>query len=240
MKPRTLRAIAYTRVSTAEQAAEGLSIPAQKASIESYARLRGLELVTIVADEGVSASKPLGQRPGGGQLLALLAKGEAHHVIAVKLDRLFRNALDALATLQAWEKAGVALHIIDLGGNALATDTAMGRFLFSVLAAIGEMERNLIAERTRSVLRFKRQNGQVFNHEPFGFVRDGDRLVPNPDELRIVDLVMQLRGQGLSYRAIARILNGQGVPTKRGRVWSHEMVRRLIARASSEEVMARA
>jgi len=238
VKNKSTRAIGYCRVSTAEQAQEGLSIAAQKAAIENYAALRGLELFTIITDEGISASKPLKQRPGGSQLLAAVEQGKAHHVVAVKLDRLFRNALDALATLQAWEKAGIALHIIDLGGTALATDTAVGRFLFSVLAAIGEMERNLIAERTRTVLRYKRQNGQVFNHEPFGFVRDGDRLVPDPNELRIVSLVMDLHARGLSFRAIARTLNDRGIPSKRGKQWSHEMVRRLVARALSEkEVM---
>ena len=55
---------------------------------------------------------------------------------------------------------GVALHIIDLGGNAIDTTSAAGRFMLVVLAGAAEMERNLIRERTKSALAVKRANGQ--------------------------------------------------------------------------------
>ena len=60
-----ITAIAYVRVSTEEQAAEGVSIDAQVAAVRAYATLRGLELVDVVIDAGVSAGKPLADRVGG-------------------------------------------------------------------------------------------------------------------------------------------------------------------------------
>ena len=57
--------VGYTRVSTEEQAAEGFSLEAQEAQIRAYATMRGLTMLELVADPGVSAGKKLGARPGG-------------------------------------------------------------------------------------------------------------------------------------------------------------------------------
>ena len=73
----------------------------------------------------------------------------------LKLDRMFRNAGDCLATVEAWDRAGVALHVVDLGGNAIDTTSAAGRFMLVVLAGAAEMERNLIRERTKAALAVK-------------------------------------------------------------------------------------
>ena len=78
----------------------------------------------------------------------------------MKLDRGFRNAGDCLATVERWERSGIALHVVDLGGNAIDTTSAAGRFMLVVLAGAAEMERNLTRERTRSALAGKRANGQ--------------------------------------------------------------------------------
>src|SRR5262245_23187649 len=90
------RPLAYVRVSTLEQAREGVSLEAQEARLTAYAMAQGLELMAIIREEGISAAVPLGARPGGASLLALLREHNATHVIALKLDRLFRDAADAL------------------------------------------------------------------------------------------------------------------------------------------------
>jgi len=82
------KSIGYTRVSTNEQAEEGISLEAQQERLHAYCILRGLELVQIVSDPGVSAGKPLVKREGGNYLLEQLAMGTVQHVIALKLDRL--------------------------------------------------------------------------------------------------------------------------------------------------------
>ena len=230
-------AVGYVRVSTEEQASHGLSIPAQKEAIAAYARMRGLELVEVIVDGGVSGGRPLGARPGGQRLLSLLAEGKATHIVALRLDRLFRNAADCLATVEAWTKRGYVLHLLDVGGNAIDTSSAAGKFMLTILAAVAEMERNLIAERIRNVMSWKRRNGKVFGHEPFGFARDGDNLVPVEAEQRALDLILDLRARGYSLGKIARTLEARGIPTKRGGKWAAATVRKLLARAEEKEIL---
>src|SRR5262245_57091471 len=91
------RAVAYVRVSTEEQAREGVSLDAQEARLRAYCAAAGLELVTLVREEGVSGSIPLAERPGGAELLRHLAEQNVAHVLALKLDRLFRDAADCLS-----------------------------------------------------------------------------------------------------------------------------------------------
>jgi len=232
---KTNKALAYIRVSTEEQASHGLSIPAQKEALESYARLRGLEIAEFIIDAGVSGGRPLGARPGGQKILSLLAEGKASHIIALRLDRLFRDAADCLATVEAWTKRGYVLHLLDVGGNAIDSSSAAGKFMLTILAAVAEMERNLIAERIRNVLGWKRKNLKVFGHVPFGFARDGDNLVPVEAEQRALELIFDLRARGYSLRKIARTLEARGIPTKRGGRWAAATVRKLLSR--SEEAL---
>jgi DNA invertase Pin-like site-specific DNA recombinase len=193
--------------------------------------MRGLEIVEFIVDAGVSGGRSLGARPGGQKLLALLAEGRASHIVALRLDRLFRNASDCLANVEAWTKRGYVLHLLDVSGNSIDTSSAAGKFMLTVLAAVAEMEKNQIAERIRTVLRWKRKNGKVFGHPPFGFARDGDALVPVESEQQALDLIIELRTRGYSLRKIARALEARGVPTKRGGKWAAATVRKLLARA---------
>src|SRR5687768_17097216 len=94
-------AIGYVRVSTQEQAAHGISLDAQEARLRAYAALRGVDLVAVVIDAGVSAGKyRLEAREGGARILAAIKARTVRHVIALKLDRLFRNTIDCLTTVQ--------------------------------------------------------------------------------------------------------------------------------------------
>lgn len=65
------KAICYIRVSTEEQARAGVSLEAQEEKLRAYCQLQGLEILEIVREEGVSASKPLGTRPGGARVVRL-------------------------------------------------------------------------------------------------------------------------------------------------------------------------
>ena len=124
-------AIGYVRVSTQEQATTGVSLDAQEARIRAYATMRGLDLVAVVVDAGVSGAKALEERAGGAAILEALHRGTVAHIVALKLDRLFRDAEDALHHTKAWDKAGVSLHLLDLGGASLDTSSAMGRMFLT-------------------------------------------------------------------------------------------------------------
>jgi site-specific DNA recombinase len=230
----TSKALGYLRVSTDEQVASGLSLEAQAQRIQAYADLRGLELVDTITDAGVSAGIPFGTRPGGGEVVGRIRAGEVDGVIVLKLDRAFRDTVDALSTIDKWDRRGVGLHVIDLGGNAVDTQSAAGRFMLTVLAAIGEMERGQVKERTRTALGAKRGRGEKCGGAvPFGYTlaKDGRTLRPNADEQRTMKRIARARGKGDSLRAIASRLNKSGIRTKAGARWKAPQVARALQNA---------
>jgi DNA invertase Pin-like site-specific DNA recombinase len=87
-----MKAIGYVRVSTEEQATQGVSLDAQTDKIQAYASLYDIELLEIITDAGVSA-KTL-ERPGLEKALKMLEAGEAEALVIVKLDRLTRSVRD--------------------------------------------------------------------------------------------------------------------------------------------------
>ncbi|MCK8818133.1 recombinase family protein [Natroniella sulfidigena] len=214
------KAIGYIRVSTSQQSKEGVSLKDQKDKITQYCSFKNIELVDIIADEGVSAGIPLDEREGGQELVKRVKEDNINTVVAVKLDRLFRDAVDCLCTTKKWDEKGIALHLLDLGGSTLDTSTAMGRMFLTMSAGFAEMERNLIKERTSNALQYKKKKREVYSPTPTGYKRKGNQLQENKEELKAVKLIKQLRKEGLSYRKIANKLNDLGVPTKRkGKKW---------------------
>ena len=77
--------------------------------------MHGMTVDQVFIERGVSAAKPLSERPQGTALIAALKNGDV--VITAKLDRMFRSALDALDVLAKLKKRGINLHMIDLGGD---------------------------------------------------------------------------------------------------------------------------
>jgi DNA invertase Pin-like site-specific DNA recombinase len=232
------RAIGYVRVSTEEQALYGISLQAQTERIRAYCVMSGLELAGIISEEGVSASKTLAHRPGGQRLVSSVQKHG--HIVALKLDRLFRDAADALTQTKEWDRLGIALHLIDMGGATVNTATAMGRFFLSMMAGFVELERNLIAERTATALQFKKSQGRIYGPTPYGFSRVGTertrkggigtQLAGNDAEAAVLDQISTWRADHWTLTAIADMLTRTGVPTKRGgKKWYASTVRKILA-----------
>jgi len=213
------KAVLYIRVSTEEQATGGVSLNDQEEKLLAYCKLQGLEAVKVIREEGVSAGKPLATRPGGQVVLQLVKAGAVNHVIALKLDRLFRDAADALITTRAWDNAGIALHLVDMGGQALNTASAMGRFFLNTMAGFAELERNLIAERTAAAMKYKKQHKEVYSPVPFGYDREGDNLQANKEEQKAICLIKKWRAAGWTLQRIAGELTKRGIKTKRGGKW---------------------
>lgn len=133
----------YIRVSTVDQADEGESLPTQAKKIMSYAELMDLEPVThIFKEAGISGSIPLAERPAGKDMFQMLQTGDT--VIATKLDRTFRNALDALNTVEFFKRHKISLYLMDMQGDVVNGTTA--KLIFTVLAAVAESTRNRIRE----------------------------------------------------------------------------------------------
>lgn len=215
------KAIAYIRASTGKQE---LSPDVQRERIDAYCKMAGLQLVETIT-ETVSAKIKLAKRPSGGKVDALLKAGVCH-IIALKLDRLFRNAADALMTVEEWNEAGIHLHLVDMGGMSLDTGSSMGKMFLTMMAGYAEFERNVISERTAAALRYQRAHGKVYNHAPYGSDAVDGELLPNPAEQRVLARIKELRGQGLSYAGIADQLNAEGIQSKNGGFWHATQIQR--------------
>jgi len=228
-----MKAAGYCRVSSQEQV-DGTSLKVQEDQITAYAAMKGLELITVLIDGGISGGKPLALRPEGSKLAQMIQVGEVEAVLISKLDRGFRSASDCLFNVEAWEKKGISLHILNLGGTTIDTSTPTGKFFNTVMAGAAELERNMIRERCNEGRRIRKAQGYRLGEVPFGFslAADGKTLVKCEDEQEAISLALELRGKGYSASGIAAELNRRGIKTKKGSTWSHKQVIRLLRRAA--------
>jgi len=222
------KAIGYIRVSTEKQAEEGVSLEAQKEKIRAWCDMHEYELISIEEDAGVSG-KSMKKREGLRLALDKVDKGTA--LVAYSFSRLARSTRDLLDIADHLQKRDADLVSIS---ERIDTSGATGRLVFTILAALAQFERELIGERTKSSLDHKRRVGEAYSPTPYGFDRvdaEGEkaRLVPNVEELAILDAMHQMKTAGVSLRGIASDLNQRGVHPKRGVQWYASSVKKMLS-----------
>lgn len=213
----------YTRVSTEDQV-ENTSLDDQARQIRGIAITHNMELDHIYEEKGVSGAVPLLRREEGCKL-AFLRKGDT--VIVSKLDRMFRDARDALNVIGDWEDAGINL-IINGYGNVMDKSNPNGRFMLEIMAVFSGEERRRIRERVLAGRKAKQEaGGHVGGNPPFGYTKVGNgrnaRLQENPDEQDAIITMKAARLKGHSYRNIERI-----VEKRHGLQISHVSIRRIL------------
>ena len=225
-----MSAVGYVRVSTEDQAKEGVSLDNQKVKIIAYCQLKDLELREIVEDAGISAKNL--KRTGVQKVLRLARRKEIDAVVVYKLDRIFRSTVDALETTKAFDKWGVSFHSIE---ETLDTRSAMGRFFFTLTAALAEMERGLIGERTKAALAHKRAKSEKTGGDiPYGYdITPPGILTKNETEQEVIRMIRRLNRDGYSLRQICRELEQAGYSTKRGNpTWQPSTISKILNRHS--------
>ena len=228
-----MRAIGYIRVSTEDQAKDGVSLDNQKSKIKTYCQLKDLDLIGVIEDAGISAKNL--NRPGVQKVIRLAKEKQVDAVVVYKLDRIFRSTVDALETTKKFDKWNIPFHSIV---ETLDTNSAMGRFFFTLTAALAEMERGIIGERTKSALQHKRANGEKTGGDvPFGYdVDDTGHLAKNKAEQKAIRLIRKLQLKGCSLRSICLQLETKGHRTKTGKAnWNPKTVSMILKRAACVE-----
>lgn len=201
----------YIRCSHEDSKFTGYGMDVQEQAVNAWVSLLktsipNLELRDIFRDEVVSAWKvPFLKRPGGKLLDETIAPGD--HVIFSRFDRAFRQVKDFLQVYERWRSRGITIHFVDL---KIDMDSAAGRFMMTVIAAVAEMEAHRTSERNKEVAsrnreRFFPRNQQV----PYGFRRVGvkgaRRDIPCEKERAIMQEIVRLHDRnGMGFREISR------------------------------------
>ena len=190
--------VAYCRVSTEEQAAEGFSIEGQAERLRAYAEFHELGTLTVITDPGLSGKNL--ERPGLQRVMEMVAEGHVSHVLVWRLDRLSRDLGDLLLLADTFGKADVALHSFS---EKIDLSSATGRMFYSVLGAFAQFYREQLAENVRMGMQQAVREGKWINRPKTGYdLIDGD-LVPN-NMAPIVRRIFVMRGEGASQGDIAR------------------------------------
>jgi DNA invertase Pin-like site-specific DNA recombinase len=221
-----MKAIGYVRVSTQEQAEEGVSVAAQTAKVRAQAIVSDLELLDVIVDAGASG-KDL-KRTGIERVIRMVKAREVQAIVVPKIDRLTRSVRDLIFLIELLDKLGVRLISLH---ETLDTSTATGRMVITIIGAVAQMEREQIGERTRAALNHKKQMGERVGTLPYGFgAGQGPTLERNEQEQAIIDLILKLRSEGQSFRAIAEELNSLGHNTRTGGPWKHQYVASIVSK----------
>lgn len=222
-------AVGYIRVSTTGQAEEGVSLEAQKAKIAAWAELNGYTLAAVHCDAGLSG-KRADNRPELQSALDAACKGKAALVV-YSLSRLARSTADAISIGVRLDKAGADLVSVS---EKIDTTSAMGKFVFTLMAGLAQLERDQTAERTTMALAHKASKGERISGElPYGMrlAADGVHLEADPAERAVIAEIVRLRAEGMSYRSMAADLEARGLLPRSGGRWFPQMIKNVLSRA---------
>gem|GEM_PF-221689 len=219
-----IKVVGYVRVSSASQAEEGISIPAQKEKIHQWANLHDAEILEIFEDNGISGVKS--NRPGLKSAMELACKEKAVFVV-YSLSRFSRSTTDTLKLTNQLQKAGAELVSVS---EQIDTLSAAGKMVFRILAVLNEFEIEQGGERTKSALQYRRNQGKKLGGlVPFGYEADEEGLLTeNESEQQIIQQIQKKHESGWKYVRIARWLNTNDIKTKTGKSWQIQTVKNII------------
>lgn len=163
----------YIRVSTEEQARQGISLAAQEEALQNYAKALGFDILKIYRDEGKSA-KDIKGRPEMTQLLkdAELRKFQA--IFIYKLDRFSRSLRDLIETIEKLKEWGIDFVSLQ---DKIETTSASGKLMFHIISAFAEFERNVTGERTKFAMDKKARDGSPTTRAPYGYKIENKKLI---------------------------------------------------------------
>jgi DNA invertase Pin-like site-specific DNA recombinase len=173
----------YARVSTSDK---GQDPEMQLRELREYCERRKLEVVREYVDNGISGSKE--SRPELNRLMADANRRKFDAVLVWKFDRFARSTSHLLKALETFQNLKIDFVSLTEG---IDTSTPVGAMVFTILGAVGQMERELIRERIRAGVRNARAKG---------------KRLGRPKVAVDARTVAAMRAAGQSYRAMATAL----------------------------------
>ncbi|WP_213586635.1 recombinase family protein [Paenibacillus sp. J2TS4] len=232
MNSKPVKVAIYTRVSTEEQAEQGYSIEAQLDTLRNYCKLYGKEIHEEYVDAGISGTSIEG-RFALQRLLKDAEKNLFQEVLVWKINRLARNSLDLLTTIEQFKRLNISFRSFT---ENFETETPTGKLTLQMMSAIGEFERNTIVENVKMGMRQRAKTGKHNGKLPLGYqvIADpGDpsgrsKVIIVEAEAIIVRKIFELYAIGRGLKSIANELNHSGYKTKTGNTFSTTAIKEIL------------
>ena len=202
------------------------SVETQKKLITDFCKTNDFTMDKIIVDEGISGSgEKVTLREGYNSILAMIEDGLVDNLIVISISRWGRNLGETYKSVKLMGDKDT--KFISIKEN-IDTSSPVGRFTLNILSSLYEMELEMIRERTKDTLKYKKENNLVYSKTPYGFDRDGDRLIENPKEKRLIKKMNTLKDKGFSYNDISLYLLKNRHKTKSGGKWTRQNVYKVM------------
>ncbi len=201
--PQTPKVGIYVRVSTEEQAKEGISIDAQIDRCQAYCKARGWQVYKIYTDAGYSAGTL--NRPALKDLLQDAASHQLNILLVYKIDRFSRKLQDLITALEHLKSQHINFTSVT---EQIDTTTAMGEAFFQIIGVFAQLERGMVKERVELAFDKKISTGELLNRAPLGYTyNDQRKLIINPKDATTVKEIFAMAAAGISYKDICAQFN---------------------------------
>ncbi|MBT6995575.1 recombinase family protein [Candidatus Woesearchaeota archaeon] len=197
-----LKTAIYVRVSTEEQAKEGISISAQIDRCQNYCKARSWKVINVYTDAGYSAGSM--KRPGVQQLFKDLNENKFENILVYKFDRFSRNVRDLITFLDQLNEKQVNFTSVT---ENIDTTTAMGEAFFQMIGVFAQLERGMVKERVKLAFDKKISDGESLSRAPLGYIYNNGKLAIDKLNSKKIKTIFEMRVAGIHYKIISEKLN---------------------------------
>ena len=192
------RVAIYSRVSTEEQAKEGISVDAQIDKCKSYCDARGWNIHKIYVDPGFSAGTL--DRPAMKELLKDSEDQRFDIILVYKIDRFSRRLKDLIMVLEELKLKNINFTSVT---EQIDTTSAMGEAFFQIIGVFAQLERGMVKERVKLAFDRKADLGEALYRPPYGYTYQNRKLVPDPITSSNIEEIFEMWLNGIDYKIIA-------------------------------------
>ncbi len=222
-----LRAAIYCRVSTEDQAREGVSLAAQEERGRAFCQAQGWVVADVYVDDGYSGKNT--DRPALKRLIRDGETGAFDLVVVYKLDRLSRRQRDVMHLLEdVFARLGIGFRSVT---EAFETATPFGKAALGMLAVFAQLERETIVERSRMGKRQAARQGRwKGGSAPYGYAYEPATRQWSliPEQVEVYRQIVHWYMAGMGVSKIAKQLNLARVPSPTGTTWSRNTIYKLV------------